>query len=104
MINRFADYSSLWRELLIKILAFHLIVERRFIKHLWWVNQLGWLKFNGILLEELGLSSVVYLKLLQVFSLWNHPEHLILCVFVVLLELLHAMSIWLQAVALSAQY
>ena len=64
MINRFADYSSLWRELLIKILAFNLIVERRFIEHLRWVDQLGWLKFDGILLEVLGLSSVVYLELL----------------------------------------
>ena len=64
MINRFADHSSLRRELLIKILAFHLIVERRFIKHLRWVNQLGWLKFDGILLEVLGLSSIIYLELL----------------------------------------
>ena len=64
MINRFADHSSLWRELLIKILAFNLIVERRFIKHLRRVNQLGWLKFDGILLEVLGLSSIIYLELL----------------------------------------
>ena len=109
MINRFADYISLWRELMIKILAFNLIVESRFIKHLRRVNQLGWLKVMGILLEELGLSPIVYLKFLQVSSLWNHPKHLILCVLVVLLELLHAKSfwinksIWLQAVALFVQ-
>ena len=96
MINRFADYSSLRRELLINILAFNLIVERRFFKHLRRVNQLAWLNLMGILLEELRLSSVVYLKFFQVLSLRNHPEHLILGVLVVLLELLHAKIFWIN--------
>ena len=66
-----------------------MIIEGRVLKHLRRVNQLAWLKWMRVLLEDLRLSLIVYLEFLKTFRLIHHLKHLILCLLKIGLELLH---------------